>query len=36
MRIQYRSHENKDFPEPKIGNYPDEELNKIFHKCGLV
>ena len=34
MRIQYR--ENKDFPEQKIATYPDEELSKIFHRCGLV
>ena len=36
MRIQYRSQESKDFPEQKIANYPDEELSKIFHRCGLV
>ena len=36
MRIQYRSQENKDFPEQKIVSYPDEELTKIVHGCGLV
>ena len=36
MRIQYRSQEDKDFPEQKIASYPDEDLSKIFEGCGLV
>ena len=36
MRIQYRSQEDKDFPEQKIASYPDEDLSKIFQGCGLV
>ena len=36
MRIRYRlEKEIKDFPEQKIANYPDLELTKLYHGCGI-